>query len=96
MVFPYEEDPELRSDVSYVNSVVEAVRTKKEVKGVMGPSIISYMTSSSFLRSVSIDSMHALSIGITKQILKLLFDPKFKDELFSLSKHTEEVINLLF
>ncbi|XP_034239130.1 uncharacterized protein LOC117644054 [Thrips palmi] len=95
MVFLYEENVTRRSDANYLESVMEAVRTKKESKGVLGPSILAYMTHSSFIQSVSIDSMHALAIGVTKQLLRLWFDSKYKDKPFSLYQHAGRVNAML-
>lgn len=95
MVFPHEESLTLRTDENYEECVKNAVQAKTEDRGVFGPTILSYTTYSSFIRSISIDSMHCLSLGIVKQLLKLWFDHKFAEEQFSLVNYTDRVNKLL-
>lgn len=84
MVFPHVENLVLRSDTNFHECAAEAVRLKKDVKGIYGPTVLSYMLYSSFMRSTSIDSMHCTALRIVKQLLKLWFNPKFSNEPFSL------------
>lgn len=91
MVFPHEENLELRTVENYKECVKNAVLTKKHDRGVCGPTILSYMVYCFFLRSTSIDSMHCLFMGIVKQLLKLWFDPKYSEEPFSLAQFVDKV-----
>ncbi|KAE8741815.1 hypothetical protein FOCC_FOCC012647 [Frankliniella occidentalis] len=90
MVFPHEENLLLRNDQNYQECVTNAVASKSEDRGVYGPTILSYIVYSSFIRSTSIDSMHALSLGIVKQLLRLWFDSKYSNEPFSVVKFVDK------
>ncbi|KAK3917754.1 65-kDa microtubule-associated protein 2 [Frankliniella fusca] len=91
MVFLHEDNLEPRTDENYKEFVSESVKIKDDYKGVFGPSILSFMTASSFISSVSIDSMHCVQLGVTKQLINLWFNPTFSSEKFSLSQKTEIV-----
>lgn len=91
MVFTHKEDLELRNDDNYRECVQRRVESGKDFKGVFGPSLLSFMVYGSFIRSISIDSMHALFLGIVKQLLKLFFKPKYSSEPFSLVPFTDKV-----
>ncbi|KAK3911497.1 Protein PopC [Frankliniella fusca] len=71
--------------------VQRSIVNKAEYKGVFGPTLLSFMVHSSFISSVSIDSMHCLYIGFTKQLLNLLFNTKYFSSKFSLCSKTVEV-----
>ena len=91
MVFPHQEELELRNDTNYKECVKESIRTKYEYKGVLGPSVLSFMFYLNFFASVSVDSMHCVFLGITKQLLKLWFSTKYSTSPFSLVQHTDKV-----
>ncbi|KAK3909955.1 Centrosomal protein of 295 kDa [Frankliniella fusca] len=95
MVFPHAAELILRNDENYNECVQNSVRLKAEDRGVFGPSILSYMMYSSFIKGTSIDSMHCVSLGIVKQLLRLWFDSKLSNEPFSLSKFIDKANTLL-
>ena len=95
-VFPFEEELELRSSASYEEHVRESVRTKSPCQGVKGPSLLSFMLYFCILKTTSIDVMHAVYMGIVKQLLNLWFNPHYSKSPFSLSKHTKAVNDILF
>ncbi|KAK3925298.1 Transcriptional regulator ManR [Frankliniella fusca] len=90
MVFPHQENLLLRNDQNNQECVTKAVASKCDERGVSGPTVLSYMVYSSFIRSTNIDSMHALSLGIVEQLLRLWFDSKYSDESFSLVKFVDK------
>ncbi|KAK3923602.1 Centrosomal protein of 295 kDa [Frankliniella fusca] len=75
MVFPHAEELILRNDKNYNECVQNSVRLKAEDRGVFGPSILSYMMYSSFIKGTSIDSMQCVSLGIRlpEDVTKLHF-----------------------
>ncbi|KAK3931698.1 Maintenance of telomere capping protein 2 [Frankliniella fusca] len=83
-VFPHQDELELRNDENYKMCVNLGINNKDGYKGVFGPSMLAYMFSSSFISGMTVDVMHSVYMGITKQFLRLWFDVKFKDEPFSL------------
>ncbi|KAK3920718.1 Cerebellar degeneration-related protein 2 [Frankliniella fusca] len=93
-VFPHVENLVLRNDTNYAECVKNAALRKSEDRGVFGPSLLSYISYSSFIQSISIDSMHCLG-GLVKQLLRLWFDGKYSSEPFSLSTSTDKVNALL-
>lgn len=98
MVFPHADTFELRNDQNYEECVQKGVKSKDGFKGVYGPSLLSYMFSGSFIAGMSCDVMHSVYMGSLKQILRLLFDTKYKNEPFSLceklSKANDRVRNI--
>ncbi|KAE8747069.1 hypothetical protein FOCC_FOCC006207 [Frankliniella occidentalis] len=102
MVFPFENEVFLRSLEGYSelvsNSVKEYKKSKdkdESCKGVQGPTLLSLMFYLSMFKSLGIDSMHCIFMGVVKQILHLSFDSKFNQEPFSLRDKLEEVDSLL-
>ncbi|KAK3910289.1 Glutamate-1-semialdehyde 2,1-aminomutase [Frankliniella fusca] len=92
MVFPHEESLELRTRVNYDKHLEEVMAsTVDSVAGIKGPTILDSMLTYFMFDSTSIDSLHCLYIGITKQIFRLLFDKTFKGEPFSLHQFTDKV-----
>ncbi|KAE8741813.1 hypothetical protein FOCC_FOCC012645 [Frankliniella occidentalis] len=94
MVFPHQDLLEHRDVGDSYNDLVRnsiADPTSKTLKGVSGPTVISYMMYSSMFAGVSIDSMHSLHLGVTKQILTLLFDESYDKEPFSLASAVDEI-----
>lgn len=93
VVFPHEENVPLRNLVQYDEHVSLAVRNRiiitKNIQneemssGIKGPTIFSHMLPNMF-SSTSIDSMHAIYLGVMKQIMNLWFHPDFKKCPFSL------------
>ena len=65
-------------------------------QGVKGPTLLSFMLFTCMFRSASIDAMHAVYMGLVKQLLNLWFNPKFSKQKFSLSKHVNGINTLLF
>ncbi|KAK3925230.1 Hemagglutinin, partial [Frankliniella fusca] len=90
-VFPHQMELELRDDENYKLCVERSLANKAEFRGVFGPSLLSFMVYSPFIRSVSIDGMHCLYLGLTKQLLNLSFNTKYSSSPFSLSSKTAEV-----
>ncbi|XP_034243490.1 uncharacterized protein LOC117646559 [Thrips palmi] len=90
-VFPHADELILRNADNYKECVQTSVQTKKDSKGVYGPTILSYMTCSDFIESVAVDSMHCVFMGVCKQLLNLWFNPKFASKPFSLVERTAEV-----
>lgn len=84
MVFPHTDHLELRDNITYSECVDEAIKTKKDYKGVFGPTILFYMIFSNFIASIAIDGMHCIFLGIVKQLLTLWFDSKYSYQPFSL------------
>ncbi|KAK3929480.1 50S ribosomal protein L36 [Frankliniella fusca] len=96
MVFLHEDNLEPRTEQNYQECVSESINVKDDYNGVFGPSILSFMTASPFISSVSIDSMHCVQLGLTKQLINLWFNPTFSTEKFSLSQKTDIVNHRLF
>ncbi|KAE8738830.1 hypothetical protein FOCC_FOCC015662, partial [Frankliniella occidentalis] len=98
-VFPYQEDFPLRCKADYINQVKYAVENRvlhntallnePECSGIKGPTTLSYFVSDIFT-STAIDSMHALYLGVTRQILTLLFDHAYRNEKFSVHSKIKE------
>ncbi|KAK3929288.1 4-hydroxy-3-methylbut-2-enyl diphosphate reductase [Frankliniella fusca] len=82
---------ELRDDKNYKLCVERSLANKAEIRGVFGPSLLSFMVYSPFIRSVSIDGMHCLYLGLTEQLLNLWFNTKYSSSPFSLSSKTAKV-----
>ncbi|KAK3914472.1 LOW QUALITY PROTEIN: Phosphopentomutase [Frankliniella fusca] len=97
MVFPHNNNLELRSDQNYKACVLEGIKKIPDGHlGVMGPSVLSYMTSTSFLSSITIDVMHCVYLGVVKMLLGLWFNSTYSSESFSLSQKTQVVNDRLF
>lgn len=94
MVFPYAEEMVLRTEENYLEHVVEAVRTKEPCYGIKGPTLLFYMVEN-MLESAAIDSLHCLYLGVTKQIINILFNSVYHKEPWSLSKKLDEVNKLM-
>ncbi|KAK3921825.1 hypothetical protein KUF71_011001 [Frankliniella fusca] len=90
-VFSHQEELDLRNKENYKECVQRSIVNEAAYKGVFGPTLLSFMVHSSFIPSVSIDSMHCLYIGFTKQLLNLLFNTKYSSSKFSLCSKTVEV-----
>ncbi|XP_034231506.1 uncharacterized protein LOC117639739 [Thrips palmi] len=89
-VFPYEENVPLRNMADYDRHVKQAVKDKiifqKSVKneeqycGIKGPTVLSHIMDDIF-SSMAIDSMHALYLGIMRQMMRIWFiDGKYQDK----------------
>ncbi|KAK3911570.1 Protein TIC 214 [Frankliniella fusca] len=92
-VFPFESNFAPRTLEQYKDNVNFAVLNKvlynKQLQndnrccGIKGPSLLSFIVDDLF-SSTSIDSMHCVFLGVTRQLLTLWFDKLYKDEQFSL------------
>jgi len=91
LVFPHHDNLVLRNDENYQDCVQQGLLSKDGHKGVFGPTILSYMFSESFISGVTIDVMHSCYMGLTKQLIRLWFDVKYKDEAFSLVEKIPQV-----
>lgn len=91
-VYPFEENLNIRTDDRHNAHLRLVQRLKKPQYGVKGPSILQPMSYISFLRSISIDMMHCVHLGVTKSLLHLWFSIKYKDEPFSM-RHIEKVVS---
>lgn len=63
MVFPHDEDLELRNDNNFQVCFNEGIKSKDGCKGVYGPSILYYMFSGPFIAGMTLDSMHSQFMG---------------------------------
>ncbi|KAK3926367.1 Formiminotransferase N-terminal subdomain-containing protein [Frankliniella fusca] len=82
-VFPFEENVRLRSMEEYEQQVKWAVQNRvlhnktrlneEAACGIKGPSVLSYMVDDMF-QSTSIDVMHCVYLGVTRQMLHLFIE----------------------
>ncbi|KAE8742233.1 hypothetical protein FOCC_FOCC012248 [Frankliniella occidentalis] len=89
MVFPHEEIIPPRSKQNYEKHLKQVMADPKReaVCGVKGPTIMSDIVVTPILESTATDGMHCVYLGITKQILGLLFNSKHSKEPYSLHKY---------
>lgn len=84
MVFPHEDELELRTEENYQLCFNEGVKLKDGFKGVFGPTVLYYMFSGPFIAGMVSDSMHGEFMGNLKLHMKLWFDEKYSGKPFSL------------
>lgn len=101
-VFPYEENPRARTLEEYKEHVKFAVQNRVIEKknnhllnderccGIKGPTVLSYMVDDLF-KSTTVDAMHCVYLGVTRQMLTLMFDAEHKDKDFSAHPQLEVV-----
>lgn len=92
-VFPYEENSPLRNMTEYQQHVDLAVKHKiiviknqaieEQCFGIKGPTVLSSLVPDMFA-CTAIDSMHAIYLGVMRQMMHLWFDPDYQKEPFSL------------
>jgi len=57
--------------------------SKEPIYGVKGPSALMLLSDFDMIRGTSIDYMHCVLLGVTKNLLSLWFDPSHKNNSFS-------------
>lgn len=82
-VYKHTDNFEIRTEVDTLEHAQEALDRKVAVFGVKGPTVISKICYN-FITSTIVDIMHCLFQGQTKKMLELWFDPKYKNENFSI------------
>ncbi|KAK3910807.1 DENN domain-containing protein 2B [Frankliniella fusca] len=104
MVFPFEKEflmrssPEGYSDL-VTNSLKQYKTTKvkdEACKGIQGPTLLSFVFYLCMFKSLAIDSMHCIYMGVVKQLCHLWFDSAFSKQPFSLRDKLAEVDQLIF
>ncbi|XP_034255450.1 uncharacterized protein LOC117653711 isoform X2 [Thrips palmi] len=100
VVFPYEENVQLRNMPQYQEHVKWAVdhkvifdktpRDEEKWCGIKGPTVLSSIVPNIF-DSTATDCMHCVDLGVMRQMLHLWFDKEYKDQPFSVFKKTNEV-----
>ena len=90
-VFPYQQDIPVRNLEDYEEHkkiavekkvvLVKNPRNEELCCGIQSPSILQNIMLHLF-RSLGIDSMHCIFLGVMRQLLILWFDKNFKDEPF--------------
>ena len=80
--FPYREYDQ-RSDLAVKESGKTAAETQNIQQGIKGPSILSYLHIYSYVHGTAVDAMHGGFLGLSRQMLQLLFGEKYKNEVFS-------------
>ena len=61
------------------------------VKGVKGPSWLSFLEHYDIVRGIAIDYMHGVLLGVQKLLLKLWFDSSFSGKPYSISSLSESL-----
>ncbi|KAK3925327.1 LOW QUALITY PROTEIN: putative eukaryotic translation initiation factor 5 [Frankliniella fusca] len=87
-VFPYEENVRLRFMGQYKqqkNRVLhnKTLQNEEAACGIKGPSVLSHFVKNIF-KSTSIDGMHCIYLGVTRQMLLLMTEIAYKDKDFSI------------
>lgn len=70
--------PPLRSIEQHMKDVVEAVKTKKPVRGVVGPTALSSLQGFDYIRAQVPEYLHSVCEGVFKLMLNLWTLPKFR------------------
>lgn len=95
MVYPYEEHIVERTQQQYLEHLQIAKETKKPFCGVKGPTYMLTLVQIFFLASTAIDGMHAIYLGITRQLLHLWFSSTFVKHVFGEEANSKEIIGIL-
>lgn len=84
-IYPHKDELQLRTSSETEKFAQQAVKKKKAVFGVKGPTVISKITHD-FIRTTSLDAMHCVFLGVVKRLLFLWFHSKHHEKSWSLSK----------
>lgn len=84
-VYPHQDELNLRTSSETEKFAAKAHKKKKPVFGVKGPSVLSKITHD-FIRTMTLDAMHCVFLGVVKRLLFLWFHSKFHGKSWSLSK----------
>lgn len=79
-----------RTHSTMMNDAKEAYVGKTSVRGIKGPTFLSF-TGCDLVNGTAIDYMHTVLLGVVRKLMHLWFDSSHHRELFSLSKHINEV-----
>lgn len=88
--YRYSGNLKLRSTEETVNYGKEALQTKKAVKGVKGPTLLSKICYD-FINSTAIDSMHCVDLGVCKKLFTVLFDKQYATHPASLYRYVDTI-----
>ena len=103
-VFPYQEHPNpeaptqdkiahatgpARGGQSSVADSYQATQSGTTVRGIKGPSFLMQCPGFDYIRSVSVDYMHLVFLGVVRLLTKLMFQPTFSAEPFSVYKFVD-------
>lgn len=100
-VHPYQQDFNLRTDENYLQHLADLRRLRehnpavKDKMGIKGPTVLKNLSISSFIRSVSVDIMHALFQGTFKTLMDYWFGDKYGAEVFNNMERKDVVSHYL-
>ncbi|XP_013421011.1 uncharacterized protein LOC106181232 [Lingula anatina] len=88
MAFPFHTEPDKpRDHAETLKYAVEAETTNKTTCGVKGFSVMSRLPNFDVIRSVSIDYMHCVLLGVQKMLLHLWLDSSNKSEPYYIGNY---------
>ncbi|KAJ1518809.1 hypothetical protein ONE63_011584 [Megalurothrips usitatus] len=87
-VYPYEDNPKLRTAARMMNQARQAIETGRVVKGVKGPSALSIIPSLDISVCFVPEYMHCVLLGVTNQMIVLWTK---KTGLWNISDHIFQI-----
>ena len=93
-VYPPGSHP-LRSTQHTLAAAQKAMMTGSAVDGVKTPSVVLTFPRFSIVKSLPVDYMHAVCLGVAKRLTSLWCDPKFSSEPWYLGDRLGEIDRLL-
>lgn len=90
LVYPYKNINHIRTSEETTTLAKQAHRTGLPMIGVKGPTCLSQFAYD-YIRTTVVDAMHCIFLGVTKKVISLLFDSKYRDSDYSLCRYTDLV-----
>lgn len=94
LVYPYQENFDLRTSEESIDFAKQAVSSKKDVFGVKGPTVLSDI-SVDFIVTTVVDVMHCIYLNVAKRLMSIWFDSENSNHPASIRAFLADINKLL-